>query len=454
VKAKSKLAQSYNKEMTIKTTKTKLAGEIFVPGDKSVSHRALMFAVFSHGTSRVTGLSPAQDCQSTMDCLRQLGLDFSLEKNTDSRGAHAQPVTIIHSPGIAGLKSSGKLMDAGNSGTTIRLLSGICAGLPFESSFDGDESLRKRPMARVLQPLAEMGAKFRYEKEEGKPPFVITGGHLQGHDFILKVASAQVETALLLAGLQASGRTSVQLPHIARDHTQRMFQYLEIPFERDTQGKTTVAQLSAPIAPYELTVPGDISSAAFFMVAASCLEGSNILLKNVGFNPGRTLIFDVLKEMEADVSLENVREQCGEPVADIRVRGVKRLKGATISGEKIASGVDEIPILALAGSLCDGQLKVTDASELRHKESDRLALIAQNIAAIGGSIQEFDDGFIISGQEKLNGGGHWQTKLDHRLAMSGLVAQLLCQTPPEIEEIASAGISYPQFKQDFDKLVT
>jgi 3-phosphoshikimate 1-carboxyvinyltransferase len=313
--------------------------------------------------------------------------------------------------------------------------------------------LRSRPMSRVLLPLSQMGAQISYEKDQGKPPFNISGSALAGQEFQLEVASAQVETALLLAGLQANGQTTVRLPHIARDHTARMFRFLGVPFRQGADGAISVSKLTEPVAPFELFVPGDISSAAFFMVAASCLPGSDIVLKKIGMNPGRTLVLDVLRDLGADISLENERQLCGEPVADIRVRGGNKLKGGSISADEVAQGVDEIPILALAGCMCEGDFSVRGAAELRHKESDRLALIVENIRAAGGDIDDFEDGFVIHGTGSLKGNSKWSTKLDHRLAMSGLVAQLLCQTPVIVEETESAAISYPSFAQDLKKLI-
>ncbi len=424
--------------------KEKLSGSLLVPGDKSISHRALIFSALSRGKSKIYGLSPAQDCQSSAECLRHLGLSI---------GTGEGQTTAIDSPGLNALKSPKAVLFAGNSGTTMRLLSGLVAGQKFTSRFDGDDSLRGRPMSRVLKPLAEMGAEISYEGEQGKPPFAITGGNLEGRAFSLSVASAQVETALLLAGLQAEGETTVHLPQVARDHTARMFRFLNVPFRQAQDGAMTVSKLTEAVSPFEHYVPGDISSAAFFMVAASCLPGSNILLERIGMNPGRTLILDVLRNLGADIVLENERELCGEPVADIRVRGGNKLKGTSISADTIAQGVDEIPILALAGCMCDGDFSVRGAEELRHKESDRLALIVENVRAAGGDIEDFADGFVIHGSGSLKGGSNWSTKLDHRLAMSGLVAQLLCQTPVRVEETASAGISYPGFAQDLNRLI-
>jgi 3-phosphoshikimate 1-carboxyvinyltransferase len=288
------------------------------------------------------------------------------------------------------------MLDAGNSGTTIRLMSGVLAGQPFASRLDGDSSLRKRPMSRVLNHLVEMGANVAYLENDNYPPFEIRGGKLQGKRFALKVASAQVQTALILAGLQADGETVVELPAVVRDHTERMLKHAGVPFVQD--GLTTrVSRLATPVAGFEIKVAGDISSAAFFMVAAACLPGSELRLPNVGLNPGRTLVLDVLREMGADIALEDEKIEGGEPTATLVVKGTSRLKGVTIGGDRIAAGIDEIPILSLAGALCDGTFAVRDASELRVKESDRLALICSNLRAAGAKIDEFEDGFDVHG---------------------------------------------------------
>jgi 3-phosphoshikimate 1-carboxyvinyltransferase len=427
--------------------KAKLTGSLIVPGDKSISHRALIFSALSRGQSKIYGLSPAEDCQSSASCLKHLGL--SIDNEDDGKVM----ATRVISPGLAGLIAPRELLFAGNSGTTIRLLSGLVAGRNFASRFDGDDSLRGRPMSRVLKPLSQMGAQISYDKEQGRPPFTISGHELAGQVFQLEVASAQVETALLLAGLQAMGQTTVRLPHIARDHTARMFRFLGVPFTQSADGAMTVSKIVEPVPPFELFVPGDISSAAFFMVAAACLPGSNVVLERIGMNPGRTLVLDVLRDLGADISLEKEQQLCGEPVADIRVRGGNKLKGASISADQVAQGVDEIPILALAGCMCEGDFSVRGAAELRHKESDRLALIVENIRAAGGNIEDYEDGFVIHGSGSLKGASHWSTKLDHRLAMSGLVAQLLCQSPVTVEETSSAAISYPSFARDLNKLI-
>lgn len=429
-------------------TKKALKGTLTVPGDKSISHRALIFSALTKGKSEVHQLSPAEDCQSSLQCLHKLGLKFK------KIGAESSKSWELESPGLDGLKEPSETLFAGNSGTTIRLMSGLLAGRNFRSRFDGDQSLRSRPMARVLDHLKSMGASVTFEENEGRAPFTITGGHLKGTRFDLKVASAQVETALLLAGLQADGKTTVKLPTLARDHTVRMFRHMGVPFLRESDGSVSVEALNGPVSSFSVQVPGDISSAAFFMVGAACLPGSDILLKNVGVSPGRTLVIEILRRMGADIKLVDQRIECGEDVADVKVIGGERLKGTTIVADEVAQGVDEIPILALAGALCDGIFVVQGASELRHKESDRLALISKNFRAAGCSIEDAEDGFTIQGKASLPGGSPWATQLDHRFAMAGQIASLVFDSPLQLEETASAAISYPNFTDDLNSLVT
>jgi 3-phosphoshikimate 1-carboxyvinyltransferase len=434
--------------------KKSLKGTLTVPGDKSVSHRALIFSSLIKGEMEIINCSPALDCASSADCLRALGLTIEPVEFTGG------PISV-KSPGLFDLTKPSKPLYAGNSGTTMRLLSGLLAGQPFSSTLDGDGSLRKRPMARVLKHLEEMGASVKYlaatasgsqTNGAGCAPFEIQGHKLTGRDFNLQVASAQVQTAILLAGLQAEGKTSVTLPHVVRDHTVRMFQWLGVPFEAKGDTYVQVEKLSAKISGKRIEVPADVSSAAFMLVGAALAEGSHVLLSNVGMNEGRLLVVDVLKRMGADLTIENERLFGQEPVADLRIRSGPRLKGTTISGAEVATGIDEIPVLALAGALCEGTFTVRDASELKHKESDRLQAIIDNLSAAGAKIEGLPDGFIIQGAPTLKGGSKWHTYDDHRLAMSGMIAQLVCQEPPQLEEIESIGISYPGFAKDLESL--
>jgi 3-phosphoshikimate 1-carboxyvinyltransferase len=417
-------------------------GSITVPGDKSISHRALIFSAFSHGKSRVLNCSPAHDVESTAACLRKLGLVI---KRTEDG------VFEIESGGIEALTAPAEVLDAGNSGTTIRLLSGLVAGRPFSTKFDGDASLRKRTMKRVFQPLRELGAKVQ-AVEDTFAPFEILGGTLTGKAFQLNVASAQVEACILLAGLQADGETSVSAPHTVRDHTRRMFEFIGIPFVQ--QDKTlSVRRLTKPVDAYELTVPSDISSAAFFMVAAACSPESDLTLKTVGMNPGRTLVVDILRRMGASVDVLNARDLCGEPVADIRVKYSGRLNGFAIPADLVASGIDELPILAVAGALCKGEFVVSGAEELRHKESDRISSLCDNLKSAGVDVEERPDGFIVKGRASIQGGSSWLTHLDHRLAMTGLIASEIFDEALDIDDPDCMSVSYPTFGCDLKRLV-
>jgi 3-phosphoshikimate 1-carboxyvinyltransferase len=420
-----------------------LVGRLQVPGDKSITHRALIFSALAQGSCTISGISPAADCRSTAACLQKVGLEVREVSDRE---------LVVLSPGIDKLKAPSEVLDCGNSGTTMRVLAGLLSGQEFETTFDGDDSLRSRPMRRVLNPLEEMGAEAEFQTQDGYAPFTLTGGNLRGISFSSRIASAQVQTALLLAGLQAKGKTQIEIPGNVRDHTMRMFRCIGVPFEQ-TDRYLTVHRLPSPLQPYAIEVPGDMSSAAFFMVAAASLPGSNITLTNVGVNPGRRLIIDVLRRMGAQITEEDERVVCEEPVADIHVRFKEQLHGATISGDEVSAGIDELPALALAGAVCSGTLSVRGAGELRVKESDRITAISKNITAAGGIVREFDDGFDITGRPALPGGSPWQTFGDHRLAMTGMVASLICQRPLSIDDTTCAAVSYPEFEKDLSRLL-
>lgn len=431
----------------------KLTGVLKVPGDKSITHRAFIFAAFSKGISEIDNLSPAADCYSTIECMRMLGLDIQLS------AAPGQSVKAsVKSPGQFALHPAQEGLFAGNSGTTIRLLSGLLAGQPFKLKLDGDESLRSRPMKRVIEPLNSMGVSIAWITKEGHAPFVVEGApandlQLTGVKFKLPVASAQVQTALLLAGLQAEGKTTVELPAPVRDHTVRLFRHIGVPMLVDEPLVTAVKKLSEPLPPFKLSIVADISSATFFVVAAALLPGSEIKLLEVGVNKGRRLVIDVLKEMGADIALENESESNGEPVADVVVRYVGPLRGVTIDGGNIAAGIDEVPALSLLGCLCEGKFVVKDAGELRVKESDRLSAMVANLRAAGATVNALPDGYEIEGHGQLKGGSLWQTFGDHRLAMTGLIANLVCQEPVAVDDTTCIAVSYPTFIEDLNRLL-
>lgn len=431
-----------------------LRGEISPPGDKSITHRALLFSSLVKGRVHIEHALLSGDTRSTAKALAKLGLSL----NIDDQGA-AATIDVV-SPGYSHLKeqSFDLSFDCGNSGTTIRLLSGLCAGLKGTFRFDGDASLRRRDMTRVLDPLGEMGVKVSYQGAAGHAPFTINCGEtpLKSGDFPLPVSSAQVETALILAALGAeSGETRVSTPYLVRDHSYRALSYLGAPISLDRASRVyTVKPLLSELAARDFVVPGDISSSAFFLVAAAILPGSELLLKNVGINPGRTLVLDTLRRMGASISAQNEREVCGEPVCDLFVqsRAEHRLQGVKIEASQVPSGIDELPALALAFAFAEGTSLVEGALELKQKESDRLRLLTENLSNAGALVVSTEDGFVIEGRGGANmkGGGLWSTALDHRLAMLGIIASLACEAPCLLEETESMAVSYPRFQLDLE----
>ncbi|MBU6450292.1 MAG: 3-phosphoshikimate 1-carboxyvinyltransferase [Cyanobacteria bacterium REEB67] len=449
-----------------------LRGTVLVPGDKSITHRALIFSALTSGEARISGALGALDCLSTASCLRRLGLTIDGADGTpgDELRATGRIDLVVKSAGLKTLQSgatpfskttreSPLVLDAGNSGTTMRILSGLLAGLPGHFLLSGDQSLNKRDMSRVLGQLSLMGAQVEYRPVAGKAPFVISGGHLHGGTFVLSVASAQVEAALLLAGLLVAGphgtATTVTTPSKVRDHTLKAFMHLGIPFINE--GTTTTVQAlaishPAPLAAKDVTVPGDISSAAFFLVAAAIMPGSSIVIPAVGVNAGRGLVVDVLRRMGAKIEYKNAREVNYEPVCDIELVAPDRLLATDIGAGEVPLGIDELPALALAFALADGRSRVSGAAELKEKESNRLGAICQNLSNQGVKVEELADGFIVDGAKTLAGGGQWATLHDHRLAMTGLVAELVAAKPLALGDLDCINISYPGFGQDLEKL--
>lgn len=415
---------------------------MIVPGDKSITHRAYFFGAFSQGTSRIINPSPALDCLSTIKCLTELGLDFKFDQGD----------VILTCEGINSLCKPKEVLDAGNSGTTLRLLMGLLAGRPFSATISGDQSLQRRPLKRVSEPLRQMGAEFDLT-DESHAPVCVHGNSLEGQFFAIEHASAQVQTAIILAGLQAEGETSCVVPNKVRNHTGNMLKHLDISMRSSSPLQLSVFGLKSPISPFEIIVPGDISSAAYFIVAATLLSGSNISIDNLGVDPGRTLVLDTLSKMGAAVEVENQHLLCQEPVATVSVQYQNRLKGVAIKSRDLASGIDELPILALAGAFCKGKFKVHNASELRNKESDRLSLLVENFKNAGVTIETKGDDFEIEGSLQVQGGSLWKTGGDHRLAMTGLIANLLFNQPVEIDNLDCLAVSYPAFKADLDSMV-
>jgi 3-phosphoshikimate 1-carboxyvinyltransferase len=408
-----------------------LHGVIAVPGDKSISHRAAMLAAIATGETRIANFAPGQDCRSTLDCLTAMGVPVR----------HEGSDVIVQGVGKTGLLPPSHPLDCGNSGTTMRLLAGILAGQNFRSVLTGDESLRKRPMGRVIDPLTTMGAAIG--SEDGRAPLAITGKPpLKAIEYRTPVASAQIKSCVLLAGLYADGDTIVIEPTPTRDHTERMLEWLGVKVKVD--GTRISVSGGASLTARDILVPGDISGATFFMVAAACLDGSGITLGNVGLNPLRSAICDVLQEAGADIQMSEIADVCNEPVATIRVRGgLKDGKPVVINGARVAGLIDEVPILSVLGTRLANGIEIRDARELRVKESDRIAAIVENLKRMGGAVTEFDDGFRVQ-QCELKG-ATVDSFGDHRIAMAFAVAGLLATGETEINDADCADVSFPGF---------
>jgi len=415
-----------------------LRGEVTVPGDKSISHRAVLFGALATGQTRIEGFLAGEDCLSTVACVRQLGVQVAVEGNT----------VLVDGVGLDGLREPADVLDAGNSGTTARLLLGVLAAQPFYSVLTGDASLCRRPMARVTAPLTLMGGHF-WGRDGGKLlPLSVQGGQLRPLEYSSPVASAQVKSAVLLAGLFAEGETVVREPEKSRDHTERMLPAFGASVE--TAGNEVRIKGRPQLQGRLVRVPGDISSAAFFLVAASIVPGSDLLLCNVGVNPTRTGVLDVLREMGADLSVLNLREESGEPVADIRVR-YAALRGVEIGGGIIPRLIDELPVLAVAAAHARGTTVVRDAAELRVKESDRVAVITEELSKLSVQIEARADGFVVQGGKNLSG-GRVASYGDHRIAMSLCIAALTASSHVTLDEAACIAVSYPAFLETLNAL--
>jgi 3-phosphoshikimate 1-carboxyvinyltransferase len=408
-----------------------LSGRIRVPGDKSISHRSIMLGSLAEGTTEVEGFLEGEDALATLQAFRDMGVVIE--------GPHHGRVTI-HGVGLNGLKAPAGPLYMGNSGTSMRLLSGLLAAQPFDTTLTGDASLSKRPMNRVAKPLREMGAVIE-TGPEGRPPLTIKGGQrLTGMDYEMPMASAQVKSCLLLAGLYAAGKTSVTEPAPTRDHTERMLRGFGYPVS--VEGSTATVESGHKLSATRIEVPADISSAAFFLVAASIAEGSELVLEHVGINPTRTGVIDILKLMGGDISLENQREVGGEPVADIRVRSAK-LKGIDIPEDLVPLAIDEFPVLFIAAAAASGRTVLRGAEELRVKESDRIQVMADGLVALGVKAEPTPDGIVIEGG--AIGGGEVWAHGDHRIAMSFSVASLRASAPIRIHDCANVATSFPNF---------
>jgi 3-phosphoshikimate 1-carboxyvinyltransferase len=422
-----------------------LAGGVEPPGDKSISHRYAMLAGLAEGTSALRNFSAAADCHSTLGCMSALGAEVKVEKE----------LVRVTGRGPRGLKSSWRALDAGNSGTTMRLLAGILAGQEFTTKLTGDGSLQKRPMKRVVGPLREMGADIR-AKDDNFAPLEIKGARLHAIDYQMPMASAQVKSAILLAGMFAEGVTSVTEPARTRDHTELALEEFGAAVER--HGRTTrIHGLfgengAGKLVAKSLHVPGDISSAVFFVAAASLLEDSNIAIHNVGLNPTRTAILDLFLGMGASIQMLSLQSSHGEIIGDLAVKGAV-LRGGVIEGEQIPLVIDELPMLAALGPYTEEGIEIRNAGELRVKESDRIAALAENLRRMGATVDERPDGLKVEGRSagKLHG-AEIEPHGDHRIAMAFAVTALAAEGETVIRDAECAGVSYPTFFEDLNRL--
>jgi 3-phosphoshikimate 1-carboxyvinyltransferase len=413
---------------------TNLRGTINLPGDKSISHRAALFSAMANGDTCIENFATSADCASTLSCLEQLGVEIRRENST----------VYVKGVGKKSFQKPKNPLDCGNSGTTMRLLSGILAGQNFDSILIGDESLSLRPMKRVIEPLSQMNA--RIESTENHAPLKIFGKNpLKAISFEPKVASAQVKSCVILAGLNSDGKTSVLEKTTTRDHTERMLRWFGVDVE--ISGDLITVSGDAELTARDLLVPSDVSSAAFFLVAAACLKGSEILLPNVGLNPSRYAVVEVLRSFGAEIAVLNEKEIGNEPIGDLLVRGTGNLQSKISSnilrGEIIANLIDEIPILAVFGTQIEGGLEIREASELRVKESDRIKSVVENLRKMGAEIEEFEDGFRV-GKSNLKGASI-DSFGDHRIAMAFAVAALFAEGETEITNAECAAVSFPAF---------
>ncbi|MBV9885225.1 MAG: 3-phosphoshikimate 1-carboxyvinyltransferase [Acidobacteria bacterium] len=422
-----------------------LSGGVAPPGDKSISHRYAMLSALAEGTSELRHFALAADCHSTLDCMSALGASVKVEKD----------VVKVTGRGAEGLKSSWRALDAGNSGTTIRLLTGILAGQRFTTKLSGDASIQKRPMGRVVSPLRQMGADIR-AREDNFAPLEIHGTKLRGIHYKMPMASAQVKSAVLLAGLFAEGATSVTEPVLTRDHTELALEEFGMPVEKDG---TTITVRGAggngsgpKLQARTIDVPGDISSAVFFIAAASMFSDSSLMIHNVGLNPTRTGILDVFSQMGASLQVMSLKSAHGEVVGDLAVKGTS-LKGGVIEKEQVPLVIDELPMLAALGPYTEEGIEIRDAAELRVKESDRIAALAENLRRMGATVEERKDGLKVAGRAagKLHG-AEIEPHGDHRIAMAFAVAALGAEGETTIRDADCAGVSYPTFYEDLERV--
>jgi 3-phosphoshikimate 1-carboxyvinyltransferase len=430
---------------TIKTIKScpKLEGEVVLPGDKSISHRAVILNSLAEGKAQIDNFARGADCLSTVRCLRALGVKI------DRRGSPGSSAISISGAGEHGLKEATNVLDAGNSATTMRLLGGLLAGQPFLSVITGDASLRNRPMARLIEPLRLMGADVAGRAQDSLAPLVIKGKELRGIDFTLPVPSAQIKSAILLAGLFARGNTVLHQKIASRDHTERMLERMGANLE-SKENSVTLLPLTNSLAPLSLRVPGDISSAAYFLVAAAIHPNARIVIRDCGINPTRTGIIDILRAMGARLKIYSEHLEAGEPLADVMVES-SDLRGLEVGGDIIPRLIDEIPVLAVAGCVAKGKTVVRNAGELRVKESDRIATVAIELSRLGAKIEALPDGMVIYGGRPLSG-AYVDSHFDHRLAMTLAIAGLIARGETTIKHAQASQVSYPGFWQTLQQI--
>ena len=421
-----------------------LSGRVRVPGDKSISHRSLLFGAIAEGTTTIEGLLPAEDPLSTAACLRSMGVEIS--------PIEAGGIVRVNGVGLDGLQEPDQVLNCGNSGTTMRLMLGLLAGRDGRHFIlDGDASLRRRPMRRVGQPLASMGAEVRGRNNGNLAPLAVQGRQLRGTVVGTPVASAQVKSALLLAALTADGETTVIEPAQSRDHSERMLRAFGADLEVNGEmGRHIRVKPGATLQGQTVVVPGDISSAAFWLVAGSVIPGADLTIENVGLNPTRTGILEVLTQMDANVEVLNRRDVAGEPVGDLRVKHAD-LKPFRFGEEIMPRLVDEVPILCVAACFCNGESRISGGAELRVKETDRLAVMARQLKAMGADLEEHDDGMTIRGGRSLSGAA-LDSETDHRVAMSLAVAALMADGDSMLARSEAAAVSYPTFWDDLERL--
>jgi len=416
-----------------------LQGEVTVPGDKSISHRSVMFGSIAKGTTEIHNYLQGADCLSTISCFQKMRIEI------ENRG----DTVLVHGKGLKGLQKPDCVLDCGNSGTTTRLISGILAAQDFDVTLTGDASIQKRPMKRIMDPLSLMGADITSVNGNGCAPLSIKGRPLHGIHYTSKVASAQVKSSILLAGLYADGETRVTEPYISRNHSEIMLNYFGADVR--TEGTTAIIQPAKELHGNVVEVPGDISSASYFICAGLMVPNSEILIKNVGTNPTRDGILKVCRSMGADLTLLNEQSGSGEPTADILVRS-SSLHGTSIGGAIIPTLIDELPMIAAMACFADGETVIKDAAELKVKESNRLEVMVQNLTAMGADVTETEDGMIIRGGKPLHG-AVIDSKLDHRIAMTFAVTALCADGETEILGAECVNISYPRFYEDLGRLM-